>query len=412
MPKKNSRELTDDVIDGLPKAHRGKRSELFDSVVPGLCLRVTDKGRKSWSVYFRINGKNSRLTLGAHPEMEVADARSAAGMARDQAKANIDPRTMREVAKANARAEARAKAEALRLFGPLAEKYVEREIPKLKRGKEIEAIIRREILPYWKDQPVAELRKRDAIVLLDRLIDAGHPAAAHRLAERIKRVFNWLVERDEIEVSPMAALKSGAKLESRARTLNDAEIKTLWAALDKVGEPIGSLVKLLLLTGQRRSEVAEMTRAELDFDKAEWTIPAERSKNGKPHIVPLAPAAVDLLKSLPEFTAGPYLFSTQHGRKPISGFTKMKARIDEIAPLPHWVIHDLRRTCRTKLSALGVSEVVAERVLNHVPRGMAKVYNMHEFLPEKREALEKWAARLRDILEPAPANVVKLDEAG
>ena len=187
----------------------------------------------------------------------------------------------------------------------------------------------------------------------------------------------------------------------------------LWAVWAEQAYPVGALQQLLLLLGQRRSEVAEMLWPEIDFKKRLWTIPAERTKSVREHFVPLPDAAVEILKSLPRFDDGDYVFTTSNGRRPVSGFSNAKARTDKMlvdhgTTIKDWRLHDLRRTCRTGLAELGVAEIVSERVLNHQSTGLVKTYNLHEYLDEKREALERWAARVRDIIEPPPENVVRI----
>ena len=147
---------------------------------------------------------------------------------------------------------------------------------------------------------------------------------------------------------------------------------------------------------------------EIDLDKAQWTIPAERSKSKRAHIVPLSKPAVQIIKSLPRYVGGPYVFTSTEGKRPVSGFSKMKVQLDKAAKVKDWRLHDLRRTGRSEMARLKVDDVVAERVLNHVPRGLAKVYNQYQYLDEKREALNLWARELRKITRPSKGEVVKL----
>ena len=194
----------------------------------------------------------------------------------------------------------------------------------------------------------------------------------------------------------------------RGRDLKHPEMKRLWAACEATPYPFGPLVELLALTLQRRSEVAEMQWPEIDLDKAQWLIPAERSKSKRAHIVPLSKFAVQIIGNLPRYLGGPYVFTTTEGKRPVSGFSKMKSRLDDAAKVTDWRLHDLRRTGRSEMARLKVDDVAAERVLNHVPRGLAKVYNQYQYLDEKREALNLWGRELWKITKPSKGEVVNL----
>ncbi|MEE9250367.1 MAG: integrase arm-type DNA-binding domain-containing protein [Alphaproteobacteria bacterium] len=437
MPRGSAKHLTDPGIGKMSKAKKGKRDECFDAGAPGLALRITDKGVKSWSVYCRLDGKHQRLTIGAWPEIGVAKARDQAREIKSQAKAGIDPK---EAGKAE---KAAAEDEAADTFGAIAEEYIkieclERELrngkvlpPKLKRGWEVERIIRRELMPHWQDQPLAELRKRDAIKRTEALVDDGRPAAAHRLHEIIRRIGRWAARRDKIDLNPFADMDPPAPKVIRDRYLRPDEIKAVWKAWDAMGYPFGPLGKLLLVTAQRLNEVAQMQWIEIDRDNALWIIPADRTKSGRESEVSLSSLALEVLEALPRFTEADFVFTTTSGRRPVSGFSKMKARTDtlvleaareqaeevgkdpeSVKPMPPWRLHDLRRSARTGLAELGVPQIVAEKVLGHAERNvLVKTYDRHEYAAEKRDALERWALRLREITEPPPENVVKLKAA-
>lgn len=410
MPRKNSKHLTDPGIEKIGRAPKGKRVERFDAGAPGLCLRVTDKGIKSWSVYYRLGKKHLRITIGPWPTVGVAEAREEARDVKAQAKAGIDPKKAREAGKFDADAEAEAAAS--KNFGPVAERYIKRECSKLKRGSEIESIIRRELLPAWKDSPMDELRRGDLTELTDALIDDERPMAAHKLHEVTKRVFNWAVDRGDLEASPFAAMKAPVTKTARGRVLTHDEIRALWPTWEAMGYPFGPMYQLLLLTGQRLTEVAGMRWREIDLEKGAWTIPAERSKSKREHIVPLADSAIAILGTLPRFLAGDHAFTTTEGQRPVSGFSKAKDRADTMSKITGWRAHDLRRTVRTGLARLGVPEIVGERVLNHLPRGLSRIYNVHEYLDEKRGALAKWSVELESIKSPPPENVIPLIAEG
>ena len=417
MPKRNSKYLTDLTVGKIRKPPKGKRKEVFDSDAPGLVLRITDKGARSWSVYFRLTDatrkqKNLRVTLGRYPSIGIAEARKQAREIRDQAATGIDPRK----ARAGAQAEAQATAERL-LFYNVAEGYIavrcQREdngTPKkghLKAGKDIESIIRRHLIPAWGARLIPEIRRLDLRDVTRPLV-ADKPMAAHRLHEVAKTLLYWAVDEGLLDASPFARMTPPVEMHPRGRDLKHPELKRLWAGCEATPYPFGPLVQLLALTLQRRNEVAEMQWPEIDLDKAQWTIPAERSKSMRPHIVPLSKPAVQIIEGLPRYVGGSYVFTTTSGRRPVSGFSKMKARLDGAAKITDWRLHDLRRTGRSEMARLKVDDVVGERILNHVPRGLAKIYNVYQYLDEKREALNLWARELQKITKPSKGEVVRL----
>ena len=417
MPKRTSKYLTDPTIGKIRKPPKGKRKEVSDSDAAGLVLRISDRGVRSWSVYFHLadvsgQRKHLRMTLGRYPGIGIAEARIQARTVREQAAAGIDPRKARE----QAQAESQATAERL-LFRNIAEGYVkarcQREegsgpkIGHLKRGHEIESVIRRHLLPAWGDRLIPEIGRLDLRDVTRPLV-ADKPMAAHRLHEVAKALFYWAVNEGFLEASPFARMTAPVEKRPRGRDLKHPEIKRLWTACEATPYPFGPLVELLALTLQRRNEVAELQWPEIDLDKAEWTIPAERSKSKRAHIVPLSKPAVQIIKALPRYLGGPYVFTTTGGARPVSGFSKMKTRLDKLTKVTDWRLHDLRRTGRSEMARLKVDDVVAERVLNHVPRGLAKVYNRYQYLDEKREALNLWARELRKITKPSKGEVVKL----
>ncbi len=416
MPKRNSKLLTAPGIATLARAPKGGRVERFDSGADGLCLRITDRGTKTWCISYHFPGENGkikhhRLTIGPWPAIGVAEARDQARLIKSQARARIDPKAIREAAWEKERAEAKTKTR--KTFKAVAENYIALEVPGLKRGSESEALIRRSLLPEWGDLQVSKIEPSDLTELTDRLQKDGKPMAARLVYEIATRVFNWAQGRGDIGASPFVFMKPPVKKVARDRALKKHEIKALWPVLAEMGYPFGSLQQLLLLLGQRRSEVAEMQWCEVDTDKREWTIPAGRSKNQCEHIVPLPDAAVDILDSLPRFTEGDFVFTTTGGRRPVSGFGRVKVRTDQMlvdqdTVIENWRVHDLRRTARTGMARLGVPEIVSERVLNHLPQGLGKIYNVHEYLDEKRDALARWAQEVQNITEPPPENLIRL----
>jgi integrase len=289
-------------------------------------------------------------------------------------------------------------------FAVVAEDFIGRHVSKLRSASDVESTIRRELIPRWGARPITDLTRRDIIEAVEEIADSGRLHTAHNSYSYISKIFSWTVARGTygLEMSPCAALKRSAIItprKPRQRVLNSAELRAVWNAAEGLGYPLSPFVRLLLLTGQRLNEVAQMLWAELDLDKALWIIPPERMKCDAAHEVPLSPIAIKILRSLPRWS-GPFVFSTTAGARPISGFSKMKLRIDAAMPAPitPWRFHDLRRTMRTGLSALPIPNNVAELCI--AQPGLHRVYDQHSYRDEKRQAFELWADRLMSIVNP------------
>ena len=230
--------------------------------------------------------------------------------------------------------------------------------------------------------------------MLDGVVEGGAPVAANRALGAVRRFFNWCVERDILTASPCAGVKPPSPEQSRDRILSDDELKQVWRAADQEEGRFGLLVKLLILTGQRRGEVAKMTWAELDQPNWLRTLPRERTKNNEKHEVPLSAQALAVIEAAPRIAGSPYVFTT-NGRVPArsygAGMLRLRARLPR--EMPHWQLHDLRRTCASGMARLGIALPVIEKVLNHTSgsfAGIVGVYQRHDFGNEKRAALEKW----------------------
>jgi integrase len=358
------------------------------------------------------DSKPTRVTLGRTDQLKLAEARD---LARDAAKAvrkgvDVNAEKRRAIIARKAERDHVRRVElqtgfAPGSFGETAEHYIAQECGALRRGAEVEALIRRSLLPAWGKRSLNELRRRDLTALLDPVIKTGKVQSAHKLREVAIRIVNWAVDRGDIEVNYLASASRGRKRAGilrrsrRDRVLTDDEIRALWPACDQVGEPYGALVRLALLLGQRRDEIAGMTWRELDLDAGLWVIPAARYKTGIEHAVPLPAAAVALLRKLAESkVCDRFVFSTTPGTR-FSGYSKSKERLDRVSGVTGWRIHDLRRTMRTGLSRLKIEPDIAERVIGHVVGGVRGVYDRHLYLDEKRQALRRWAAHLVGVVE-------------
>ena len=265
----------------------------------------------------------------------------------------------------------------------------------------------------WMDLPLADITPSVVKAAIQAVVDRGAPTNAHFLLAVTRAFFNWVIDSGDfnLEVSPCAKFKPTVLIGPRnvgARVLKDYEIAAYWRAAEALGYPFGRLFQLLLLTALRRNEAADACWSEIDLDAKLWVIPAERMKGGAAHSVPLTPEILTLLESLPRFSGGDFLFSTTAGRRPVSGFSKAKARLDALMraeleaqdrQFEGFVLHDIRRTCRTRFSALPVEDTVRELLLAHARPGLHKVYDLHAYEREKAHALKLWHRSIKEVIE-------------
>ena len=219
----------------------------------------------------------------------------------------------------------------------------------------------------------------------------------------LRKLFNWAIERGRVDANPCTVIK-GPRVQRRDRVLSDDELCRVWRAAEKTDYPFGALVQLLLLTGCRRGEIAELEWSEIDGDAI--TIPAARFKTGRAHVVPLSRLAIEVLAAVPRIDGGEHVFPGRGGVA-LSGFSKRLKALTASAEVT-FALHDLRRTVRTGLSRLRVPFEVAERVLGHVQGGVAAHYDHHAYLSEKREALEAWGRHVEGLIRPSQVNVVSI----
>jgi integrase len=397
MPKKRtgSRKLTELIVKGLkPEA---KQVDHFDSACPGLALRVSPRGKKTWCLFYRGAAKSDpsktvvkRLKLGTYPALKLSETRDEARRYQRSIERGEDPLTI----KAHQKAEAQAAR--TNTVSAVVDEFFKRHAKRQNRSwEETRKIFDRHVLPIWGDRPIASITRRDALDLLDSLVDRDMPIMANRVLAHIRKLFNWCIERDILESTPIAQIKAPGKEVVRDRALEDHEITAVWEAFDELDYPFGPMFKLMLATGQRRGEVAEMKWSEVTDSL--WTIPKERAKSDRANAVPLPAIAQEILESVPRFK-GDYVFSGSGGQKPVSGYSNAKRRAERMCDVDHWTLHDLRRTVATQMAGLGISGEVIGRVLNHAPRGVtAQVYNKHSYLPEKTRALETWGRKLQTL---------------
>jgi len=410
-----ARALTTKTIEAL-KPDPERRLEVPDKALTGLYLVMQPSGAKSWALRYRFTGKPKKLTLGRWPIMGLAEARAAAADAIEAVERGTDPGVTKKATKA---AQLEAQLTERDKVKTLVAQFDKRHLSGLRSRATVRRELDRHVVSVWGERDIHDLTKRDVIDLLDGIADSGRVVTANRVRAYLNKFFNWCVERDVLAVSPATGVKSAAKEASRERVLSDAEIKLLWHACDKVGEPWGPMAKTLLLTGQRLGEVAGMTDAEIEGDL--WRLSADRTKNGRAHDVPLSEAVRGVMAGVERIRApAGYMFTTT-GKTPVSGYHKARNNIAEQmkaaagdASIPHWTFHDLRRTCATDMARLGIPVRVTEAVLNHVSGtggGIVGVYQRHDYADEKRQALEAWGRFVLSLTEGTPDNVVTLAEA-
>ncbi|CAM5419892.1 Prophage integrase IntS [Frigidibacter albus] len=405
--------LTAATVDRMQPSDR--RQEIPDSLCTGLYLTVQPSGKKGWQVRYRHGGVHRRMSLGAYPVLSLADARQRARDTLAAATEGRDPSEEVKAAKAPKPEDDRDKIKAL--IG----QYHKRHLSGLKSGDVVRRELDRFVVAQWGERDIHDITRRDVIDLLDGIADSGRVVTANRIRAYLSKFLNWAVERDILPMSPATGVKPVAKETSRDRVMNDDEIRWFWAACEAEGFPWGPLGKVLLLTGQRLNEAAQITEGEIRGDL--WHLSSDRTKNARAHDVPLSDAVRAVLCAVERIEGRPGFIFTTTGTSPVSGFFKARAHLAEAmeqiaakergepVTIPRWTFHDLRRTAATGMARLGIAVRVTEAVLNHVSGtggGIVGVYQRHDYADEKRQALEAWARFVLSLVEGKAENVVRL----
>ena len=394
---------------------------LADIEVKGFVARRLPSGVITYGLRYRVAGQQRWLALGLHGPITPDKARKLAKKHAGQVADARDPAGERDTARQKAKTNSAATVDVL--FDAFLDRYVRKN---LRRADEVERVFDKYVRPRIGAKSIYDLRRRDVVEMLDEIEDENGPVMADRTLAHVRKAFNWQAARDDTFVPPIVRGMSRARPaaeRARKRILDDQEIRDLWKALDTANVPMcyPAYMRTLLLTAQRREEVSRMEWTEIE--DGTWIIPAERGdeqghKTGDTtgdKIVPLTPAVLDLLGK-PQRKG--YVFTTTSGSKPFSGFSKAKAALDgaiadmrtngKRKPMPPWVLHDLRRTARSLMSRAGVTADIGERVVGHIIPGVRAVYDRHEFIDEKKDALERLAGLVAQILNPPADNIVAL----
>ena len=404
--------LTIKALENLKPA--GRRREVSDGGMPGLYFVIQPSGKQSWAYRYRFNGRPRKWTIGPCPAIDLKTARELAREALHKVAAGADPCTEKKAARAAARIPV-----GLDLIETVTSRFVAQHAKrKLKpaTAAEIERLLGREVVGPWRGRRLSQITRADIHDLLDGIVARGSPVTANRTLAWLRRMCAWAIERGFIEVSPCAGIRAPAAETSRDRVLSDDELRAAWRAADALETPYNGFIKLLILTGARRSEVAGMMWREIDFDAKLWSLPAARAKNATEYQIPLSDSAVQILRALPRIADSDLVF-TLSGRVPIRGFHNIKTRIDDLMPGgPPWTLHDLRRTFASGCARLGIAVHVVEAALNHRSgsiRDIAAVYNRYSYDTEKRAALEVWGHHVEGLASAKlAANVFRLANGG
>ena len=396
--------LTDPFIRNHPEPD--KRTEIYDTLAPGLAVRITKTGSKSFVYRYRFNNKVKRYTIARYSNMRLAKARKVAAELSYKVNQGIDPLAEKQK---------RKRKPDLKKFSELAAEFKSDHLTQRKQStqKEYNRIIDNELLPKLKNIPVPEITSHDIRKIIKAKKKSGAATMANRIRAVASSIFSYAITEGMAKNNPVegtAKYESGDN--SRDRYYDETEIKALWGAFDQESEPVQSILKLLLISAQRKTETMKMKWDDINNDV--WHIPAENAKNKQGHDVPLSDYATQIINGMKPICGNSYYVfeSPRLENEPIKWIKQAVNRIREASGVDDFRIHDLRRTAATFMAKGGTDPMIIGKVLNH--KGLAKentitaIYNQHDYMDKKRHALNKWAAKLDNILNDNPAKITKI----
>jgi integrase len=379
---------------------RAKAYELRDHGARGLHLAVFPSGHKSWIVRYRFEGRPRKLTLAGFPALALA--RKAAADALVAVAAGKDPGAVKLAAKATAKARPSDRDTVARL----AEQFITQHVRRNTRpnsARATEGIFRNIILPAWGPRNVRDLTRRDVLDLIEG-VAVDRPIAGNRTKAAVSKFFAWLMARDVIQTSPCVGVPSPSKERSRDRVLSDDELVRLWRAAEAIGGRVAPYIKLLVLTGQRRSEISGLLWREVDGDLL--TISAERMKGRTTHILPLSTQAAAIIASMPAGKPNDPVLALSEN------FSRLKRALNaHMGDAPHWTLHDVRRSVASGMAKIGIQVPTIEKILDHRGgsfKGVTGIYQRHSFLPEMMVAVQRWADHIDVLTTGKSAKLLKL----
>lgn len=404
-----------------PLEGQTKFRDIRENKGEGFALTVFPSGKKSFIYIYHFGGRKRRMTLGKYPQCGLAEAKTLHREALTILNSGKDPADEKQKAKIAVRDSSTVEG--------LIEEYLEKWArPNKRSAKADERCLYKDVKPYWGKLKAKDVTRRDVVLLLDRIKERGAPIAANRALACIRRMFNFGIERDIVNVNPCAAVKAVAKEVRCDRVLSEEEIRILWQALDQdtnQDNPLHKIhmsvetklvLKLQFATAQRKGEVVAAEWDELDLVSGWWTIPAIKAKNGQTHRVPLSSLAIELLNQIKQLSGiSRFLFPAKLKDTHITGSSIDHAvRRCNFNGIKAWTPHDIRRTTASHLTALSISRLVVSKILNHSENNsVTAVYDRHSYDPEKQHALEKWAQKLQEIIygEEKMSNIISLKRA-
>ena len=384
--------LTKPIVNTLKIPDEKSEVIVFDDQLPGFGIRLRAGGKRTWIAQYRMGLKQRRVTIGSVDALDPDEARRRARDIIARVQLGGDPQVDKHAGKSRAH----------HTLGSVIAKYLS-VYAERRLGARTLTEVRRNLTIHWKPlhEAAAHSLKRSAVAgRLAEIADENGPFAANRARAYLSAMFNWAIEQGLVDENPVVGTGKIAKEVSRDRVLSDAEIATVWQQSGSAD--YSSVIKLLILTGQRREEVAGMLWSEINLEAGVWTIGPERTKNGRAHDVPLSDEALAVLRGMEKRDDREYIFGA--GKGPFSGWSKSKAALDKrISPkFKPWRVHDIRRTAATRMADIGVQPHIVEAVLNHLSghrTGVAGIYNRATYAVEKRAALKLWAAHIRKLVE-------------
>ena len=389
--------LTETAISKLQLPAGKNETITFDSDLSGLGLRLRASGSKTWVFQYKLGSQHRQITLGKFPALHPTQARKTAAKLHAEVKLGNDPAAIK----------AAKQVRAAETVGAILKTYLTRRRGQVRNSSlaEIERHLQRNLAPLHGAR-LDQLDRRTIAAQLARLTHEAGPIQANRTRASLSKFLNWCLAEGLTESN--AALHTNKNPEkSRDRVLSDQELREIWYALDDDGD-YSAILKMLILTAQRASEIADMRWSEINLDRGIIVLPSIRTKNHRVHIVPITSSVRAILEARPRREGRDFVFGV--GECGFSGWSKSKARLDSVLNIGPFVVHDIRRSVATHMSEIGIPPFHVEAVLNHVSgtSSVAKIYNRNTFEGEKIQALTRWAEHLAALIDRRKSNITPL----